>query len=334
MPRSARRHAFVSGRRSSTRSTTPTARIPWERIATPFPHYAPCDIAHRAGVHRTRDENRALLADLLEGHRRKAALSRDLLDRGDWDLFFTVLGESHCGGHQFWKVHDPTHPWHDAAERAELGDPVRTIYGALDATVGELIERADGATVYVHLTHGMRAHYDGTVLLEPVLWRLDQYASRHFERGLLGRATAIASEVIPVSQRSRAATAAIALRRRAGRIPPLGPPTDAHIPPWLGQRRWWTQPNDSVYGSVRLNVEGREPNGRIAATRRRDAALWLGDRLRELVNVDTGEPAVESVYLTDDHYERDARRSDGRPPHRVESRRADRHRCGRRQPAS
>jgi predicted AlkP superfamily phosphohydrolase/phosphomutase len=271
---------------------------------TPFPHYAPCDIVHRAGVHRTRGENRALLADLLEGHRRKAALSRDLLDRGDWDLFFTALGESHCGGHQFWKVHDPTHPWHDGAERAELGDPVRTIYGALDATVGELIERADGATVYVHLTHGMRAHYDGTVLLEPVLWRLDQYASRHFERGLLGRATALAAEVIPVSQRSRAATAAVALRRRAGRIPPLGPPTDAHIPPWLGQRRWWMQPNDSVYGSVRLNVEGREPNGRIAASRRRDAALWLGDRLRELVNVDTGEAAVASVFLTDDHYER------------------------------
>ena len=31
---------------------------------------------------------------------------------------------------------------------------------------------------------------------------------------------------------------------------------------------------------------------------------WLAERLRELVNVDTGEPAVDDVLLTDDNYER------------------------------
>ena len=64
------------------------------------------------------------------------------------------------------------------------------------------------------------------------------------------------------------------------------------------------QPNDSVFGSVRLNLDGREPNGRIRAARKHETAEWLGERLLELVNVDTGRPAVDHVHLTDDHYER------------------------------
>ena len=64
------------------------------------------------------------------------------------------------------------------------------------------------------------------------------------------------------------------------------------------------QPNDSVCGSVRLNIEGREPHGLIRARRGRDAATWLAERLLELVNVDTGDPVVRQAYLCDDHYER------------------------------
>jgi predicted AlkP superfamily phosphohydrolase/phosphomutase len=270
----------------------------------PFPHAAPCDTAHRAGVHRTVDEDRALLDDLLTSAQRKIALSRDLLREQDWSLVFTVFGESHCAGHQFWKLHDPTHPWHDAAHRRALGvDPLRAIYGALDRGLGELIDAAGhDAAVYVLLSHGMQSHFDGTNLIEPVLWRLDEYASRSDARGLFTRATDSALDVVPRVARDRALRTIARLRGRAQRGS-IGPTPWPEIP-WLGQRRWWMQPNDSVYGSVRLNVEGREPNGRIAAGRARAAAWWLADRLYELVNAETGEPAVAHVYLTDDHYER------------------------------
>ena len=279
----------------------------------PFPHHAPCDVAHRSGALRTREENKFVLDDLLEGLRRKRALSRDLLDGGDWDLFFTVFGESHCAGHQFWKVHDETHPWHDAEERELLGgDPIRAVYAALDEAVGELIEHAgDDATVYVHLSHGMQSHYDGTCLLDPVLWRLDEYASRTDMRGAFTRVVDRAVNAVPRSARRRALSSLIDLRRqRVSKNGPIG--TDGRpvdIPQWPGERRWWMQPNDSVYGSVRLNLDGREPDGRIAATRKREAAEWLGERLLELINVETGRPAVDAIHLTDDHYER----TDGDP---------------------
>ena len=283
------------------------AHLPGTRTA-PFPHHAPCDISHRAGDHRTTAENQTLLAEILHGVEQKAALSRDLLDQGDWDLFFTVFGESHCAGHQFWKIHDETHPWHDPEERRALGgDPLRAIYSALDAGLGELIDHAGpDATVYVHLSHGMRAHHDGTCLLDPVLWRLDEYASQADKRGPFTRAVDIAANVLPRTARRSALTSLIDFRRRV--VPTRGPiGTDGRsvdIPQWIGERRWWMQPNDSVFGSVRLNLDGREPDGRIHASRKREAAEWLAERLLELVNVETGEQAVAAVHLSDDHYER------------------------------
>jgi predicted AlkP superfamily phosphohydrolase/phosphomutase len=276
--------------------------------AAPFPHHATCDVSHREGAHRTVVENQTLLDEMLEGVRRKAALSRDLLDRGGWDLVFTVFGESHCAGHQFWKMHDETHPWHDPDElRALGGDPIRAVYGALDRALGELIDHTgDDSTLYVHLSHGMTAHYDGTCVLDPVLWRLDEYASRTDLRGTFTRVVDNAVNVLPRSARRRTLSSLIDLRRRlVARSGPIG--TDGRavdIPNWIGERRWWMQPNDSVYGSVRLNLDGREPDGRIRSTRKRDAVEWLAERLSELVNVDTGEPAVVAVHLADDHYER------------------------------
>ncbi|MDQ1459361.1 MAG: hypothetical protein QOI08_845 [Actinomycetota bacterium] len=279
----------------------------------PFPHHAPCDVSHRVGVHRTTAENRTMLDEMIEGTRRKAALARDLLDRGDWDLFYTVFGEAHCAGHQFWKIHDETHPWHDADERRALGgDPLRAVYAALDAGLAELIDRAGtDATVYVHLSHGMRSHYDGTCVLDPVLWRLDEYASRADRRGRFTRVADAAANVLPRPARRRALPSLIDLRRKVvasrGPIGTDGRPVE--IPQWVGERRWWMQPNDSVYGAVRLNLDDREASGRIRATAKREAAEWLADRLLELVNVDTGRSAVANVHFTDDHYER----SDGDP---------------------
>ncbi|HEV7523366.1 MAG TPA: glycosyltransferase [Acidimicrobiia bacterium] len=281
--------------------------LPGTRTA-PFPHHAPCDVSHRSGEHRTTAENQTLLDEMLEGVRQKTALSRDLLDQGGWDLFFTVFGESHCAGHQFWKVHDETHPWHDPEEQTALGgDPLRAVYSALDAGLGELIDHAgDDATVYVHLSHGMRAHYDGTCVLDPVLWRIDEYASRTDLRGRFTRLVDNAANALPRPTRRRALSSLIDVRRRLaasqGAMGTDGRTVD--IPAWLGERRWWMQPNDSVFGSVRLNLDGREPDGRIRAARKREVAEWLAERLLELINVDTGEQVVAAVHVTDDHYER------------------------------
>ncbi|MGH2982466.1 MAG: glycosyltransferase, partial [Solirubrobacterales bacterium] len=66
-------------------------------------------------------------------------------------------------------------------------------------------------------------------------------------------------------------------------------------------------PNNTVVGAVRLNLDGREPCGRLNPSDRREALGWLADRLAELVNVDTGDRVVRRCDITDDIY----RRSEG-----------------------
>ena len=75
---------------------------------------------------------------------------------------------------------------------------------------------------------------------------------------------------------------------------------------WTGQR-WFLAPNNTVYGGVRINLRGREPGGVVEPGADYDAACeQLAQDLLELVNVETGEPVVNGVSRTEDHYERSA----------------------------
>jgi predicted AlkP superfamily phosphohydrolase/phosphomutase len=283
---------------------------PVNSLRLPQQFAAPCDYKHRAGLRRTVAEEQALFADFQDGLQRKAALSVDLLGRENWDLFYSVFAESHCAGHQFWKYHDPTHREYNAEAHAALGgDPLRSIYSALDRAIGEVIAAAGpDATVYVNLSHGMQSHYDGTCLLDPVLWRLDEYASGLDELGSFSKALDVVANTMPRGARRRTLASAFDARRRlqsrAGPIGADGRPVD--IPGWGARRRWWMQPNDSVHGAIRLNLEGREANPRVRRAHKAAIEGWLANRLYELVNVATGEPAIEKVHFTDDHYPRTA----------------------------
>jgi predicted AlkP superfamily phosphohydrolase/phosphomutase len=269
----------------------------------PARQFSPCDYHHRRGDHREPEENVALLADLLEGHRRKAALARHLLDRERWDLFFGVVSETHCVGHQLWHLHDAEHPRHDPVERAALGDPLERVYAAVDGTIGEHLARVtDDGVLYLHFSHGMGPHYDGTQVIDPLLWRLDEYVSGVASIGWRTRTTDRLTGALPANVRRRMLGEVAKLRRRVESRFPFGEFTDQIPPP--NDRRWWAQPNNTVDASIRLNVEHREPDGRIIASERRAAARWLAERMLEVVNLDTGEPIVTAVFETDDHYER------------------------------
>ena len=136
-----------------------------------FDQFAPCDYAHRVGSRRT-DEETILFFDAVHGGvelKRNASL--ELLDRGGWDFFLTVLGETHCVGHQFWHLHDPAHPGYDPALAQRFGgDPIRTVYSRIDAALGDHLARLGPEdTAYVLMPHGMTAHHDGAHLLDQVL---------------------------------------------------------------------------------------------------------------------------------------------------------------------
>ncbi len=262
--------------------------------------FAPCDYTLRDGVHRTDDETVAIFETICDGIENKRRVALDLLDRGDWDLFWNVMGESHCIGHQMWHLHEREHPKYDAALAARLGgDPIREIYRRLDGVIGDQLERLEpGDTAYVLFAHGMRAHHDGTHLLDHILHRLDWGLDEPDGYGAATGAAAPASRFIPQPLRPGALRlAAPVVRRAAGDAAP-GP-----LPP-PDRRRWFLSPNNTVEGAVRLNLAGREPAGRIHPADRRRVLTWLSHRLEELVNLDTGGRVVRRCVMTDDVYRR------------------------------
>ena len=262
--------------------------------------FAPCDWTHRAGSHRTDEETVSMFDAICRGLETKRSASLELLDRGDWDFFLTVLCESHCTGHQVWHLHDPSHPGFDQALANRLGgDPMREIYRRLDAVLGEHLSRLSPQdTAYVLMAHGMTAHYDGTHLLDQVLHRLDLGLDDPRAFGIGTRAASELAHLIPPPLRRRALRSLAPLLRRQGGHVDSGPP------PPLAERRWFQTPNNTVVGAVRLNLAGREPNGRIDPEDRRETLDWLSVRLRELVNVETGGPVVRRCEITDDIYRR------------------------------
>jgi predicted AlkP superfamily phosphohydrolase/phosphomutase len=257
-------------------------------------------IAHRFGLHpvqgncnqhdRSPREVAAFRDALVDGAGAKAELSRDLLERDDWDLFVTVFSESHCVGHQLWHVHDPNHPKHDPEVATAVGDPVLDVYRAVDAGLGRLLAAADDdTTVAVFASHGMGAHHDPTFLLDAMLERLEIADNLRAP----GRRLRWLARLGPLGRTAWA-------RRRAAldaRIDELVGPLE----PW--NRLWFQHPNNEVEAGIRLNVVGREPFGRVEPGAHYEGVCErLIGHLHALTDGDTGEPLVRDVLVTRREY--------------------------------
>jgi predicted AlkP superfamily phosphohydrolase/phosphomutase len=235
--------------------------------------------ARRGALGELRDE-------MLASIRRKTDYIEAALAAGSWDLFTATFGESHCAGHQFWALHDPCHPQHDAERATALGDPLVEIYAALDRAVAQIVDGAGSdSLILLLLSHGMGPHYDATKLLPEMLRRADVEAGR--------------SHVLAARERARRASRRV---RRHGRR------REEFVSAVDGSARWFAVPNNDACGAVRVNLLGREPHGRVQGGAAFDAACrQIEDALCDWNNLDTGEPVVRAVVRTDAHYDGPAR---------------------------
>jgi len=234
---------------------------------------------HRCDDFTLRDDYAGLRDALLEGVESKRHLIESHLAEPDWDFLFATHSESHCAGHQFWRVHDPSHPWHDVERRAALGEPLGDVYRALDVSLAALLGALDDDTVVmVLLSHGIGPHYDGDHLLAEVLTRLDESLSPR-PRWLVRREQVLRR----LGRRGLTRRGAISVD---------------------GSRRFYKVPNNELYGGIRLNVVGREPRGRVRRGAEFDA---LAEEVREeflaLVDPESGRAVVRDVVRTDAVYD-------------------------------
>lgn len=270
--------------------------------------WSPDDYVLREGQHRTQDENRALFNGLLDGIDIKNRMSTQLLEQGGWDLFLTVFGDSHSVGHQMWHLHDPKHRWHDAELAAEFGSPLAAVYQRFDQALGDHLAMVDEDTaVFVLLSHGMGQRAEGNHLLHEILRLLDRAEDGQLGGSSLMHAAKRAWARTPASIRKLVLPRVLPALRRRVAANPLPAARNWCEPEERARQRFYVAPNNLVFGGIRINLVGREPNGRVHPGAEYDRICdQLTEDLLSLVNLDTGGPVVRGVSRTEDHYDREA----------------------------
>jgi predicted AlkP superfamily phosphohydrolase/phosphomutase len=214
--------------------------------------------------------------------------SRHYFAQEPWDLFVTVFGDPHCVGHQAWHVRDPSHPLHDADVSKRVGDPVLQVYTAIDASIGRMLEDVDDDTLVVFFSGtGMGPNYTGNYVLDEMLRRLE---GKTKTRSLdwLGRAKRRAKRVLPVELRRR-------WRRASRRFEERVAHGDRE------RRRLFTVPHNDISGAIRVNLQGREPEGLVRPEELDALYESLRRDLLSVRNLDTGRAVVKDVVRVADH---------------------------------
>ncbi|MBD2310848.1 alkaline phosphatase family protein [Desertifilum sp. FACHB-1129] len=243
--------------------------------------------------------------NLIERTQKKAQLSSQFLQQEKWDLFMTVFAESHCVGHQCWHLNDPTHPKYDSAIAQAVGNPIQDIYIAIDKAIGDLLQQIDSdTTVFVLASHGMGPHYDGTFLLDEILCRLEKVKTPAVQRQV-AKALNSSWEKKPIIRHFMQPLRKYIWQPMRDRLWKSDKPIrHALQEPDTSNRKCFTLPNNDVYGGIRLNLVGREPNGKIHPGAEYEAyCQQLTQDLMDIINVKTGQPIVKRVLKTQDHYQ-------------------------------
>jgi len=251
---------------------------------------SPCD----RNPPRSRQELQAYRQMLIDRIEAKTAFCEELLARESWDLFLPAFCECHCVGHHCWHVHDERHPRHDKAVAADVGDPVRDVYVAIDRAVGRLVERAGpDMTVMVYSSFGVTAAYSGTHLLDEILLRLDGKRPNRVRHEVVDR----------LRQAWRRAPNQVRDLLRPLRQGPWEAIYQSSIVPNRATRRFFEVKANDATGGVRINLVGREAKGLVEPGEQYDRLCEeLTENLLSFVNVDTARPLVREVVRTDRIY--------------------------------
>lgn len=231
---------------------------------------------------------------LVSAVEKKTRLTTSLLKRESWDFFLQVFTESHCAGHLAWHLHDPDHRAHDADIAAQVGDPILTVYQAIDRAIDEILNGlAADTTAIVFSSHGMgpcNLPYGLARDLLVTLGHTQPIRPRNYNRrNYVGKRV-----LRPVLKRAIGSIPA-ALREH---LRPLAPPIRRTVAGLAGQIDFqgsacFPVHDTPAHSGIRLNVVGREPVGVLRPGAEVDHFI---DRLEKdlggLKNADNGTPVV------------------------------------------
>ena len=228
------------------------------------------EIRKRFGVHpmgievpvgKTRGELQSIRDRLVTGARLKGELTRWLLGAGNWDLFLTVFGECHRGGHILWPE--------DNSGSAVPPDALLDVYVAVDAAIGAIIDDIPGVPLVLFALHGMQRYWSQEHLIPSAIERLNAV----YRGAAVGDAT-LAAPPSGLMRRLRRSLPA-GLQNAVAKAVPVGVRDWVESRATTGGLNWAETPGFSMLadlnGYVRLNLAGRESAGSIFAGSREHA---------------------------------------------------------------
>lgn len=242
--------------------------------------------------------DREMLERLVARASRKGGTVRALIGAASYDVVVAVFAESHTGGHQLWEYRrdakgDGPRPDHG------LGDGLLRLYQAVDAEIGKIVDALPAtANVFVVSSVGLLAQY-------PIEGLTEDFCRK------LGYQTP-ATLAPPEDSAAAPARSPVAMLRRlipesarnfVSRFLPLGVQARLLSEKFTAATDWsrttaYTPPGYYT-GCVRVNLQGREPQGIVAPGAEYDALLTrLEEDFHALTDPDTGERVIERTVRT------------------------------------
>ncbi|MEZ4886684.1 MAG: alkaline phosphatase family protein [Chitinophagales bacterium] len=257
---------------------------------------------------QTQKEYSDLLENLLKGIHARNAMAKYVLEKERWDLFLISYSELHWVGHLYWHLMDETHPDYDVALAKVFGDAILQCYQAIDKGIEAMLpEDLENTTVMVFSNIGMGPNYSGRHLVGEVLKKLGMAGnvSSKQKKGVLSW--------LPAKKWGE-----LALERAELVIPiSLIKTVKKFIPEKLwdtwtrkflyGGNNWkdslaFSLPSD-YSGAIRINLVGREPNGKIKEGKGYDEiCAKIKSAFEALINPATGKKAVAEVIIVRDEH--------------------------------
>ena len=312
LPRPSRRDAFVPGGVRSTSINAQVRRAPHRngaaRRACSTTHRV--TIVHRAGrPPHARRRTRRCSTTMLQGVRAKRALSLDLLD--EERLGSLLHGVRRRALHRSPVLararRAPSVARPDGARPTRRRPAAARVRDARPddrrTTSNDVDDEHDG--LRPALVTGCGRTTTARSCSTPCCGGSTSTRPGIGDRGWLSRAADVGMRNVAGRGRARPRSRRRPnVRRRLAARVPLGY-FDEDIPMARRSAGGGPQPNDSVYGSIRLNLERREPNGRIAADRyARHARAGSPTGWPSSSTSRRAKPPSPTSYFTDDHYER------------------------------
>lgn len=261
---------------------------------------------------KTVEEWKWIVDSVLSATKTRTRIIKDMLQSQHFDFALPVYAETHFAGHLFWHFTDPGHFDHDPKLVEALGDPIFECYKLCDEALGEFREMFPKATFLAFSNTGMGPNYSARHFVGEIVEKL-QLRAKSGTSGTRG-AKSLIRYVVPAGdvfgvERFEKIFGTGTINRMKKIIPESI--WDTWTRRFLAAGNDWKDslvfdiPGDNT-GTLRVNLKGREPNGKVEPGEEYENLLnRITEELKQLIDLDTNEPAVQEVVRVREKYRGD-----------------------------